>query len=260
MTHTAAHGSFGSMNFAQPLSPGKLIKRYKRFFADIEVGGKILVAHVPNTGSLKGCLEEGQDCLFSHANDPSRKLQYTLQMIKYGSAWIGVNTGLANDLVFEAFQSGQVPGWKRYDAGIREFKVSEKSRLDLAIWKSTAELPIGTKWNANLMKKNKFHFVEVKNTTMAHGQMAMFPDAVTERGQKHLEELIKLQDSGHKAEILFLVQRTDCKLFAPADAIDPAYGHLLRKAIKAGVKVSAYPCEMSATEVKMIPKALALEI
>lgn len=248
------------MNFAQPLISGKLIKRYKRFFADIEVDGKIIIAHVPNTGSLKGCLSEGQECLFSHANDPARKLQYTLQMIQAGNSWVGVNTGLANDLVAEAFQSGQVNGWKKYDAFIREFKINVKSRLDLALWKSTPELPAGTKWNASLMKKNRFHFVEVKNVTMAQGQMAMFPDAVTERGQKHLEELIDLQTAGHKAEILFLVQRTDCKLFAPADSIDPAYGHILRKAIKAGVKVSAYPCELNATGIKMIAKPLALEI
>ncbi|MGE0761973.1 MAG: DNA/RNA nuclease SfsA [Bdellovibrionales bacterium] len=248
------------MNFAEPLQQGRFKRRYKRFFAEIEFGGKTITAHVPNTGSLRGCLNEGAPCLFSTSKDPARKLPHTLQMVQDEGTWVGVNTNLANDLAWEAWQNGDIPGWKKFDGGQREVKIHAKTRLDLALWKSTADLPATTKLTPAHLSKNKFYFIEVKNVTMASAGLAMFPDSVTERGQKHLKELMELAHSGHKAEIFFLVQRGDCQAFAPADAIDPVYGKLLRQAIKNGVKISAYPCELNATGAKLKARPLALEI
>lgn len=260
LTRLPAHGSLPNMKFPSPLSQGQFLRRYKRFFAEIEFQGKTITAHVPNTGSLKGCLKEGAPCLFSTSNDPARKLPQTLQMVRDGKSWVGVNTHLANELVWEAWQSGVIPAWKKLDGGAREVKIHAKTRLDLALWKATAELPAGAKLGVTQLQKNKFNFVEIKNVTMAHKGLAMFPDAVTERGQKHLEELMELSSRGHKAEIFFLIQRSDCQSFAPSDAIDPAYGRLLRQAIKAGVKISAFPCELNETGARVIARPLGLEI
>ena len=248
------------MNFPEKLQQGQFLRRYKRFFAEIDFGGQTLTAHVPNTGSLKGCLREGAPCLFSTSKDPTRKLPHTLQMVQDEGTWVGVNTNLANDLVWEAWQNGIIPGWKKFDGGQREVKIHAKTRLDLALWKSRSDFPVSTKLTPLHLDKNKFYFIEVKNVTMAQGQFAMFPDSVTERGQKHLQELMDLSEAGHKAEIFFLVQRADCQSFAPADSIDPAYGKLLRQAIKAGVKISAYPCELSDSGVLLKARPLALEI
>lgn len=248
------------MNFKETLKEGILRRRYKRFFAEIDFGGETITAHVPNTGSLKGCLKEGAACRFTTSNDPSRKLAHTLQMVRDGKAWVGVNTGASNSLVWEAWLEKRIPHWKNFDAAQREVRINAKTRLDLALWKATDALPATTKLTSSLIEKNKIHFVEVKNVSMAHNGLAMFPDAVTERGQKHLQELMDLRAHGHGAEILFLVQRDDCKMFAPADDIDPDYGKLFRQAIKAGVKISAYPCEMAPDGVHLKAKPLALEI
>lgn len=248
------------MKFQDPLAQGQFLRRYKRFFADIEFEGKTITAHVPNTGSLKGCLHENTPCLFSVSKDPARKLPYTLQMVQDEGTWVGVNTHLANDLVWEAWQTGQIKEWKKYEGACREVKIHAKTRLDLALWKISKEVPVGCKLSPTHLQNNKFHFVEVKNVTMAQSGLALFPDAVTTRGQKHIEELIELVEKGHKAELFFLVQRSDCQVFAPADAIDPEYGRLLRQAAKAGVKISAYPCELSPQEARVFARPLGLEI
>ncbi len=248
------------MKFTEPLNEGQFLKRYKRFFADLKVNGQTTTAHVPNTGSLKSCLEEGAPCRFSTSADPTRKLPHTLQMIKTSSGWVGVNTHLANDLVWEAWTLGLLPRWKDFDSGQREVKLHAKTRIDLALWKSSEDLPAGTKLTPPLIEKSRLHFVEVKNVTLREGGLALFPDAVTERGQKHLKELMELVQKKHTAEILFLVQRDDCQAFAPADHIDPIYGKLLRQAIKAGVQISAYPCELKKEEARLLPRLLPLEI
>lgn len=249
-----------SMKFTEPLSEGQFLKRYKRFFADLVVNGQTTTAHVPNTGSLRSCLEEGALCRFSTSSDPARKLALTLQMIQTESGWVGVNTHLANDLVWEAWTLGLLPRWKNFDSGQREVKLHAKTRIDLALWKSSEALPTGTKLTPPLLEKNRLHFVEVKNVTLREEGMALFPDSVTERGQKHLKELMELVSRKHTAEILFLVQRENCQAFAPADHIDPVYGKLLRQAIKAGVQVSAYPCELKKEEARLVPRLLPLEI
>lgn len=248
------------MKFPEELQPGRFLRRYKRFFAEIEAAGQTITAHVPNTGSLKGCLREGAPCLYAVSKDPARKLPYTLQLVQDNGAWVGVNSAMANDIVWEGWQNGSIAGWKKFDCGQREVKIHAKSRLDMAFWKGTAELTASTKLTAPLIAKNKFHFVEVKSVTMAQDKFAMFPDCVTERGQKHLQELIDLADAGHKTEIFFAVQRSDCQSFAPADSIDPAYGRLLRQAIKSGVKISAYGCDLSAIGVTLKARPLGLEI
>ena len=236
------------MKFTKPLVEGRLIKRYKRFFADIQWEDQKVTAHVPNTGSLKGCLMEGGACRFTINNDPKRKLKYTLEMVKVGRTWVGVNTTLSNSVVWEAFELKVIPHWKKFKWGRREVKINDSSRVDLVLWghgvNHDPDKKIEPSWFKNT-KKGAFHFVEVKNVTMEEGRTAQFPDAVTIRGQKHLLELMHLAEIGHGAEIFFTIQRNDCDDFSPADSVDPEYGRLLREAKKAGVLISPYLCQVN---------------
>ncbi|RYZ67324.1 MAG: DNA/RNA nuclease SfsA, partial [Proteobacteria bacterium] len=205
------------MKYRVPLDEGLFLKRYKRFFADIQWQGQTLIAHVANTGSMKGVNNPGQPCLFSHTDNPDRKLRQTLEAIRSMSgAWIGVNTATPNAIVRETLERivAAPPAekfhkswshWHGYDSVKPEFKISAETRLDFALGKTGSD---------------KKHFIEVKNVTLAEGEVAMFPDAETTRGQKHLQELMKLVDEGHTAEILFTIQRNDCEHFAPAHLID----------------------------------------
>lgn len=236
------------MKYNSPLLKGVFLKRYKRFFADIRLNGKIEVAHVANTGSLKSINLPGQACLVSLSDKPERKLKYSLQAIlsPLGS-WVGVNTALPNQLVKEAFENRLVEHWSQYDHFKPEVKLNAETRLD-----------------ALLTGKGKAHYVEVKNVTLAEeidGKwVALFPDAVTERGQKHLRELIHLVSLGHGAEIFFTVQRLDCEEFRPAHKIDPAYAELLKQAVQAGVKVSAYLVAIDEQQAVLINKQLKVVI
>lgn len=223
----------GTMDYNSPLIDGQFLKRYKRFFADVKLGNEIVVAHVPNTGSLKSVCDKERPCRLSPSTNPERKLKFTLEQVKTDTSWVGVNTHKANELGWEAFQLKLVPHWQNYKDAVREVKISKETRLDMKL--------IG----------NKEHFVEIKSVTLAKDGVAMFPDAETTRGQKHLDELVRLVQEGAEAELLFVVQRTDCDRFAPADDIDPVYGQKLRQAIAAGVKVSAYPVEISATRIQI---------
>lgn len=212
------------MKFTKPLKKGLFLKRYKRFFADIETPQGIVVAHVANTGSLKSVLSSGAECLLSESDNPERKLKFSLEALSDGlGGWVGVNTSIPNQLGLEAFHQKRVAHWKDYDEIKPEFKLSAETRLDLRLRNS---------------KTDQLHFVEIKNVTMKEGDCAQFPDAVTERGQKHLRELIGLTRLGHSTEILFVIQRTDCKRFAAAKEIDPEYAVLLEEARKAGVRVT----------------------
>lgn len=213
------------MDYNQPLIEGQFLKRYKRFFADVQLGGEIVVAHVPNTGSLKGICDQPRPCRVLKNDDPTRKLKYTLEQVKTDTSWVGVNTHRANEIVWEAFQRKMIPHWAEYQDGSREVKISAETRLDMKLTSS----------------QKPEHFVEVKSVTLAEGECALFPDAVTTRGQKHIRELIELQKAGHTTELFFLVQRTDCVTFAAAQNIDPEYAELLTKAHSAGVKISIYP-------------------
>ncbi len=243
-----------------PLIEGRFIKRYKRFFADVMVNGEVVVAHVPNTGSMKTCMEENAPCYLTHNPDPKRKLQYTLERIVIDKANIGVNTGIPNSLVFEAWQNQIVPHWKEFDRGQKEVKINSESRLDMALWSekdfpnlekiTTAHLVAINEFRAN--PSAKLHFIEIKNVTMAINNVALFPDAVTSRGAKHIEELVKLIDQGHTCEMVFVIQRESIKSFQIAKDIDPNYDKALTEAITKGLKVSALKVEFKKNETRVI--------
>lgn len=237
------------MKFKTKVHEGVFLKRYKRFFADVQLGKEIVVAHVANTGSLKAASEPNAPCWISEAENPERKLRYSLEAIKLPSSWVGVNTSWPNQLAKEAFENRVFKHWHDFDVLQAEVKINPESRLDLLLTNS---------------KSKKKHYVEIKNTTLASGDFqkqkgrAQFPDSVTERGQKHLRELMKLVDEGHCAEILFTIQRNDCVEFSPADDIDPEYGKLLRQAIKKGVVATAAIVEISPTEILLSGKTLPI--
>ncbi len=233
------------MNYSHKLQEGIFLKRYKRFFADIEWQGQQITAHVPNTGSLKSVNNPGQHCLFSMSDDPKRKLKYTLQMIKSPEGtWVGVNTAVPNVIMREALLRvvghpgivGTFAHWSHFDHAKHEHKINEESRLDFVLTKDGS---------------NKMHFIEVKNVTLAENGVAKFPDAVSERGQKHLRELMALMEKGHTAELVFTIQRHDCGSFAPADDIDPTYGKLLREASQKGLRISPLVVDLSPESVEL---------
>lgn len=205
------------------LHEGRILKRYKRFLADVELPtGEVVTAHVPNTGSMKTCWAEGWKVWLSHSPSPTRKLPYTLELTSPGTALIMVNTANANKLAFEALKEARLPGLTGYAHVLPEQKALE-SRFDFLL-KGHAELP--DCW------------VEVKNVTLLEvGVHATFPDAVSERGQKHLVDLMRLKAQGHRAAMLYVVSRTDAASFGPADHIDPSYGATLREAVPAGVEI-----------------------
>ena len=221
------------MQFSTALHKGKLLKRYKRFMADVTLAnGDIVTAHCPNTGSMESCYEEGCDVWLSPANDPARKLQWTWEFTVTNDGLIGVNTARPNQVVAEAVAAGKIKTLAGYDTIRREVKYGKNSRIDLLL-----ESP-----------GKKTCYVEVKNTTLRRDDDILFPDAVTERGRKHLEELSDMVRAGHRAVMLFFVNRTDGKRFCPADAIDPAYAKALREAVKAGVEVIAVRADASTKE------------
>jgi sugar fermentation stimulation protein A len=217
------------MQFNQKLQPGILIKRYKRFLADIELAdNKIITVHCPNSGSMLGCSEPGSPVMISRSENPKRKYAHTLEMVKAGNIWVGVNTFLTNTLVREALEVGVVEELGIPDEIRQEVKTSPNTRLDFVIGKN-----------------NKKTFIEVKNCSLAESRAAMFPDAVTARGTKHLQELASLKKQGHGAAVFFCVQREDADYFIPAAHIDPVYAEELKKTAAEGVMVLAYQAEMS---------------
>ncbi|MGQ0645577.1 MAG: DNA/RNA nuclease SfsA [Elusimicrobiota bacterium] len=220
------------MKFAPPLREGVLIKRYKRFLADVRCGDETLTVLCPNTGSMRACSEPGRPVLLSYHPDGGRKYPYTWQMIRMADSWVGVNTALPNALVAMALKYGMIPELIGFPTARREVPCGE-SRLDFLL-----EGPAGR------------CFMEVKNVSLVEDGVASFPDAVTERGKRHLEELIKVQKEGHRAVMFFLVQRSDGKIFRPADHIDPAYGRALRRARDAGVSVCVYRADVSPQSVR----------
>ncbi|GIL18252.1 MAG: sugar fermentation stimulation protein [Oligoflexia bacterium] len=230
------------MKWEQAPLRGQFLKRYKRFFADIQLGEQVVVAHVPNTGSLKSCQEPGRPALLSPAKDPERKLKFTLEAIQVSTGtWVGVNTSWPNKLVQEAFQNRVIPEWTLFDQYQPEVKISPETRLDACLTNS---------------KTGQKRYIEVKNVTLKEKDFACFPDAVTERGQKHLLELMKLVEQGHQAELVFTIQREDCFKFRPADEIDPEYGRLLRLAHKKGVIISPFVIQIDEKGILLSGKKL----
>ena len=217
------------MLFTSRLIRGTLVQRYKRFLADVRLPtGEIVTAHCTNTGSMLGCKEPGSTVYLSRSPNKGRKLAYTWEMIQVNRAWVGINTMHPNRLVAESIADGMIAELRGYDRIRREVKVSAHSRLDLC-----------------LEGANGCCFVEVKNVTVSIERAAAFPDAISERATKHLKELMRLKRQGHRAAVVFVVQRGDCDYFRPADEIDPEYGRWLRRAVKAGVKALPYRAKVN---------------
>ncbi|MFC1844610.1 DNA/RNA nuclease SfsA [Thermodesulfobacteriota bacterium] len=226
------------MQFKQELQPGILIKRYKRFLADIELEDKkVLTVHCPNTGSMLGCSEPGSPVMISRSDNPGRKYPHTLEMVQAGSVWVGVNTFLTNKLVREAIEKKIVKEFGRLDVITQEVKTSANTRLDFL-----------------LERKRTRIYMEVKNCSLAEGRAAMFPDAVTVRGTKHLHELAALKRQGHDAVVFFCVQRGDADYFMPANHIDPGYAETLSNVAAEGVMILAYQAEVNPREIVIVRK------
>lgn len=216
--------------FLKNLQKAKFEKRYKRFFVDAVLeDGTEVTAHCPNTGSMKSCLNAGATIWLSAHDDPKRKLKFTLELVETAGGYIGVNTMLPNKIVELGIAAGLVKELSGYTDARREVKYGTNSRIDLLLQE----------------KGLKDCFVEVKNTTLFDGENVLFPDAVTERGQKHLMELAEVVKNGHRGVIFFLANRPEGKAFLPADHIDPVYGKLLREVSKKGVEVLAYRAKHS---------------
>lgn len=223
------------MEFKESLVLGKLIKRYKRFLADVELpDGSIVTAHCTNSGTMKTCLEQGADVYLSPVNDPKRKTKYTWEMIKVNQNWVGINTNHPNQLVYEAIRNGEVPQLTGYTEVKREVKFGD-SRFDVMA-----------------SKGKEVCFVEVKNVTMKVGDYALFPDAKTERGRKHLETLIKVKAEGMRAVMFYVIQRVDVNAFGIARDIDSQYFESLQKAIENGVEVIAMMAEVTPSGIKLV--------
>lgn len=248
------------MKFKSRLLEGMLLQRYKRFFADVEYEGEKITIHVPNTGSLKGVIskDSAQKCWFSLHGDESKKLKGTLEAVQTPEGvWVGINTSHPNKLVQESIlharEQGRahLPHWLPYGFYKSECKISKETRLDGVFCTQEADMQ-----SEDISK----HFIEIKNTTLLDKKdgknVAMFPDAVTERGQKHLKELMGLIEKGHKAELIFTIQRSDVELFTTADDIDPEYGRLFREALKKGLIVTPLIVEITRDEVRLTDRVL----
>ena len=221
------------MEFTKSLIKGKLIKRYKRFFADVKINKEIVTAHCPNTGSMKGLLDEDNDVYLLKNDDPKRKLKYGLEIIKARKNLVGVNTHMANKIVNHGLKNNL----------IHELKNNEKIKAEVFFNKET-------RFDFLLEKKRQKSFVEVKNVTLFRdNKTAEFPDAITSRGSKHLLTLIDAIKKGYKTYLIFLVQIQNMEYFKIAKDIDNEYYENYLKAKKAGVNFLAYRCKISSKEI-----------
>ena len=211
------------MVLPQPLVAGRLVRRYKRFLADVELeDGSLVTAHTPNTGSMQQCAVHGQQVLLSKSDNPKRKLAWSWELVRVNEHWVDINTHRANRVVEEALRDNVLRCFQNYSVR-PEFPFAE-SRIDFM-----------------LEGENEKVLLEVKNVTLCcQSGVACFPDAVTTRGQKHLRDLMLAKEQGWRAVIFFLVQRGDAQTFSPADEIDAEYGRLLREAVSCGVEALAY--------------------
>ena len=226
------------MKFTKSLIKGKLVKRYKRFFTDIKLNQETIVAHCPNTGSMMGLLDEGNEVFVSKNDDPKRKLKYTLEIIKVKKNLVGVNTHFANKIAFHGLTNNL----------IKEVKNSNNIKPEVFFDKET-------RFDFLVEKNNQKTFVEVKNVTLSRkDKLAEFPDAVTTRGSKHLKTLIAATKKGYKTYLLFLVQIQGVTDFKIAKDIDKEYYENYKLAKKAGVKFLAYRCKISSKEIKIEKK------
>lgn len=221
------------MRFPSRLLRGTLIQRYQRFLADVRLlSGEIVTAHCTNTGSMMGCKTPGSAVYVSRSHKQGRRLPYTWEMIRINGGWVGINTLHPNRLVAEGIDSGMIRELQGCESIRREVCTRQGTRLDLC-----------------LQTNNGLCFVEVKNVTLAVDGAAAFPDAVSERATKHLKELMWLRRKGHRAVVVFVIQRSDCHFFRPADEIDGEYGRWLRRAVTAGVEVWPYRASVTPKEI-----------
>jgi sugar fermentation stimulation protein A len=216
------------MIFDPPLLPGRLVRRYKRFLADVELEGRVETVHCANPGSMMGLAEPGSPVWLSRSPNPARKLPLTWELVEAGGTLVGINTGYANRLAEEALGRGLIPALVGYRAWRREVAYGAGSRIDFLL--TGPDRPLC--------------YVEVKSVTLARGGAAAFPDSVTARGTRHLKELVEMRRLGARSVMLFLAQRQDCRSFAVAGDIDPAYGAALAAAGAAGVEILAFGCRV----------------
>jgi sugar fermentation stimulation protein A len=225
------------MKFRETLLEGRLIRRYKRFLADIQLPGEVITAACPNTGSLMGCSDAGNRVWLSESDSATRKYRHTWELVEVGKVMVGINTSLPNALVAEAIGAGTIAELTGYASMRGEVGYGEeRSRIDLLL-ESPGREPC---------------YVEVKNVTAAASRgVALFPDCVSERGTRHLRELMRLKAAGLRPVQLYCVQRADVSEVRPADGIDPDYGRTLREALAAGVEVLAYRARVTPKEIRL---------
>jgi sugar fermentation stimulation protein A len=223
------------LQLPQPLFHGTLIRRYQRFLADVELDdGSLVTAHTPNTGSMMGCAVPGNRVVLSKSCNPGRKYPHSWELVHADGFWVGINTLLPNHLVREGIVNGTVAELSGY-TGIRsEVRYGDGSRIDLL-----------------LSGPSGLCYVEVKNVTLVQEGSALFPDAVSARGQKHLRELMEVVRQGHRAVNFYVVQRGDGERVSPAYAIDPGYGKLMKEAAQAGVELLAYRATVTDTQISL---------
>ena len=223
------------MFFENPLIPGLFVKRYKRFFVDVKIKHQIVTAHCPNTGSMLGLLKKNNKVWITKTNNKNRKLKYTLQIIEDNGRKIGINTHLTNKIVYTALKVNFIKEFKNELIIKPEQKFGNNTRFDFLIESGKQKI-----------------FLEVKNVTLSRKKrLAEFPDAVTSRGLKHLNDLIKATELGYKSYIIYVIQREDCDKFAIAEDIDPEYNKLLTLAKKKNVKILCYDCKFSTKGIKL---------
>ena len=233
------------MEFPDPLLRGRLLRRYKRFLADVELeAGETVVAHCANPGSMLGLAEPGAEVWLSPARNPNRKLRYSWELTAAEGHLVGINTSHPNTLVAAAVAAGRVPELAGYAGQRREVRYGKNSRIDILL-EDEARPPC---------------YLEVKNVHMKRGpEAAEFPDSVTARGTKHLGELAEVAGTGARAVMFYLVQRGDCSRLEIAADIDPAYDRALRTALSQGVEALCYSCAVSPQAIELdrrLPLAL----
>ncbi|MDC1124702.1 DNA/RNA nuclease SfsA [Pelagibacteraceae bacterium] len=226
------------MNFENKLIAGRLIKRYKRFFVDVKIKNKTITAHCPNTGSMYGLLKKGNKVWVTKSDNPNRKLKYTLQIIEDKKSKVGVNTHLTNKIVHHALENNLI---KEFD---KKFEIKPETKFGK-----------NTRFDFLITQKKFKAFIEVKNVTLSRiKNLAEFPDAITSRGLKHINELLKASNMGYKIFILYLIQRDDCKLFKIAEDVDPEYSNSLIKAVKKKLNILCYDCKFLTKGIKLNKK------